>query len=494
MQRTAFSLTALVVSLGLTHAALAGAPSITSQPPNLGVQQGRTVTFSVAARSAAPATPLTYQWRRNGVAIAGATAASYTTPAVALTDDNALYSVVVASAGVSVTSAGGRLTVVPLFKSASTGHSLSTAVGEDGSVWSWGSPVPSQRANATTFGIGDISRVKASSSTPLKSIASALGSLESITALTTSGALLAWGNGRVGDGLDTTRLYPTAVKYSNGSALTGISSFALGRLFGVAVRKSDGSVWAWGNNTLCVLGIDVNLCPGLITQHALFAQPVFESSNLPLTGVTQVAAAGNFHSLALKSDGTVWSWGYEQYGHLGNGTALNKNSLAKPVLTSTGARLTGVKAVVAGNAHSIAIKADGTVYAWGYNNLGQLGIGTSGTSAQSRTAVQVKASASTFLTGVVAAAAGESHTLFLKSDGSLWGVGANWGHQIGHGSTANQLYPIRVLDASGVAIKGVKSLAAYNDHSLIVRSNGRAYAFGSLVPGSVPEPRFVSSP
>src|SRR6185436_7579276 len=85
-----------------------------------------------------------------------------------------------------------------------------------------------------------------------------------------------------------------------------------------------------------------------------------------LTGVTAIAS-GAYHSLALKSDGTVWAWGYNYYGTLGDGTTTTRST---PVQVSG---LTGVIAVSAGTLHSLALKSDGTVWAWGYNGFGELG-------------------------------------------------------------------------------------------------------------------------
>src|SRR5205823_208038 len=128
-----------------------------------------------------------------------------------------------------------------------------------------------------------------------------------------------------------------------------------------------------------------------------------------LSGVTAIAAGG-LHSLALKSDGTVWAWGYNAYGALGNGTAISSST---PVQVSG---LSGVTALAGGYGHSLALKSDGTVRAWGYNYYGELGNGTAFN--DSLTPVQVSG-----LSGVTAIAGGEFHSLALKSVGtvSAWG-------------------------------------------------------------------------
>src|SRR5947207_720049 len=118
-------------------------------------------------------------------------------------------------------------------------------------------------------------------------------------------------------------------------------------------------VWAWGNNGQGELGIGTTA-----------------NSNTPvqvtgLTGVTAVRGGeGGCHSLAVKNDGTVWAWGQNAHGQLGNVTTTG--SLTPVQVTG----LTGVMAVAAGGQYSLAVKSDSTAWAWGYNGYGQLGNGT----------------------------------------------------------------------------------------------------------------------
>ena len=128
-----------------------------------------------------------------------------------------------------------------------------------------------------------------------------------------------------------------------------------------------------------------------------------------MTGVVALAA-GQYYSLALKSDGTVWAWGFNTYGELGDGTTTNRFS---PVQVSG---LTDVVAVAAGLSHGLALKSDGTVWAWGPNSNGQLG---DGTTTNRSSPVRVSG-----LTGVVAVAGGQYHSLALKYDGTVvaWGL------------------------------------------------------------------------
>lgn len=120
-------------------------------------------------------------------------------------------------------------------------------------------------------------------------------------------------------------------------------------------------------------------------------------------------AGGALHSLFIKNDGSLWAMGWNQYGQLGDGT-FNQTSRPEEIVSN------GVAAIAAGNFHSVFLKNDGSLWAMGGNSLGQLGDGTENQTNRPEEIVP---------NGVVAIAAGEVHTLFLKSDGSLWGMGSD---------------------------------------------------------------------
>ena len=166
------------------------------------------------------------------------------------------------------------------------------------------------------------------------------------------------------------------------------------------------------------------------------------------------AAAGYFHSLAVRSDGTVWTWGDNQYGQLGDGTRTNRGSPVRVM------GLTGVTQVAAGYGHSLALRSDGTVWAWGSNTVGQLGSGV--ISDYQLTPVQV-----TGLTGVTKISAGAIFSLALCSDGTVWAWGANQAGQLGNGTTANSSVPVKVAGLSQVT-----GISAGEDASVATRTNG----------------------
>jgi len=165
-----------------------------------------------------------------------------------------------------------------------------------------------------------------------------------------------------------------------------------------------------------------------------------------LTGVTQVSA-GSLHSLALRSDGTVWAWGNNFYGQLGNGTATSSAYLT-PVQVPG---LTGIIQVSAGGLHSLALSSDGTVWEWGTDGI-----------TDYYTPVQVPG-----LTGIIKISAGGLFSLALRSDGTVWAWGSNQDGQLGDGSTAASEVPVQVTGLSQVT-----SISAGYDASLATSTTG----------------------
>ncbi len=211
--------------------------------------------------------------------------------------------------------------------------------------------------------------------------------------------------------------------------------------------KSDGTIWAWGYNGVGQLGDG---------SYADKTTPVQVSG---LSGITAISN-GSEHSIAIKSDGTVWTWGGNENGQLGEGTyANNKNS---PVQVSG---LNGAIAIAGGYKHTVALKSDGTVWAWGYNGVGQLGDG----SYDSRnTPVQVSE-----LKDVTAIAAGDYHTIALKSDGTIWAWGWNGYGQLGDGTYVTRSIPIEVS-----AFIDVVAIAAGDGHTIALKSDGTVWTWG----------------
>jgi hypothetical protein len=184
-------------------------------------------------------------------------------------------------------------------------------------------------------------------------------------------------------------------------------------------------------------------------------------------------AAGSAHSLALEADGTVWAWGRNDSGQLGSGQRGDRH---RPVRVDT---LDGVTAIAAGASHSLALKADGTVWAWGWNAHGQLGDGT--VAASHPSPVRVSG-----LEHVVAIAAGGyldalfatiGHSLALRRDGTVWAWGWNKLGQLGDGGGDDRRVPVPVA-----GLRGVTAIAAGGSHSLALAAPTIWLADGSAAP------------
>ncbi|MCX5560446.1 hypothetical protein [Streptomyces sp. NBC_00038] len=285
------------------------------------------------------------------------------------------------------------------------------------------------------------------------------------------GNAMAWGSnggGQLGTGTNLT--YGTTPGAVCGSApcpkpLGDVVAVEGGQSFSVALR-SDGTVWAWGENTSGQLG------DGTFTSRSA---PVRVAS---LADVTAIAAGSN-HTLALRSDGTVWSWGYNPDGELGNGTTTSSGVPVQVCAENTGAGctgfLTGVTAIAAGHTHSLALDAGGGVRAWGGNVHGQLGDGTT-----QRRLVPVP----TVLTsGVRSLGAGLFWSLAAMTDGTVRAWGDNFYGYLGDGTTTERTTPVRVCAVGTTAgcttyLTGVASVAGGEDHSLAVLSDGGVRAWG----------------
>jgi alpha-tubulin suppressor-like RCC1 family protein len=231
----------------------------------------------------------------------------------------------------------------------------------------------------------------------------------------------------------------------NPSDAAVVPAVALGENF-TLILGSNGLVYGAGYNGTRQMGNGSTLNA---TAHAPVAG---------LTNIRRIAAGGN-HALALRSDGTVVAWGYNAAGQLGGAGATNSSGYPTQV-----AVLTNVAEIAAGQNHSLALKSDNTLWAWGLNSEGQLGTGNTVSTA---TPVQV-------LTGVQSVAAGARHTLAIKTNGTLWSWGANEAGQLGSGNTTPRSTPTQV----GV-ITNWLAIAAGSAHALALRADGTVYAWGA---------------
>ncbi|MCL2258584.1 MAG: hypothetical protein FWC18_02010 [Cystobacterineae bacterium] len=358
----------------------------------------------------------------------------------------------------------------------STSSSHTVALKRDGTVWVWGDNFEGHLGDGTRKHRSLPVQVRAPSGKAYLTdiIAVAAGGIHTAV-LKSDGTVWVWGNGkaRAADGTaadSTNSKRPMRVGAPPGEDhLSKVTAIAAATLHTVAL-KSDGTVWTWGY----LFGLK----PTVKTDYPW---QVLLPSGAALTDVMAVAAGGT-HTAALRSNDTVWTWGSNEHGQLGDGTTEYRNHLVQVVAPSGSGHLSGVVALAVGESHTVALKSDGTVWAWGDNEHGQLG---DGTKQQRSRPVQVLLPSGAALTGVIAIAAGSAHTLALKSDGTVWAWGDNEHGQLGDGTTKHKSCPEQVSLPSGVALTNVIAVAAGYEHTVALKSDGTVWAWGTNKKGQL---------
>jgi alpha-tubulin suppressor-like RCC1 family protein len=270
---------------------------------------------------------------------------------------------------------------------------------------------------------------------------------EHTVAIKTDGSLWAWGdnyNGQLGDGTTIDKLVPTRV----GIDTDWISVYAgMGTSFAI---KADGSLWGWGEN-----GSDNQLGIGDWTISYINHPTRIGTDNDWIN-----VSSGESHHMAIKADGSLWAWGVEHNGEFGNG----KKSWNFGVPTQIGTDTDWVK-VSAGGGHTLAIKADGSLWAWGENTFGQVGDGTTiGKFVPTRIGTD---------TDWVIIGSGRYHSMAMKTDGSLWGWGHDGSGELGDGDFHEKHIPTRIgIDTDWV------SMNAGGDNSFAIKADGSLWGWG----------------
>jgi alpha-tubulin suppressor-like RCC1 family protein len=294
-------------------------------------------------------------------------------------------------------------------------------------VWAWGDNAYGE--------LGDNTTTSRSAFAPISTLTSVTaigaGSLFSV-ALKSDGTVWAWGansDGQLGDGTTIQRIVPTQVP-----GLTGVAAIAVGDRHTLA-RKSDGTLWAWGYNGYGQLGDGTNSG---------------RTSPVQVSGITASAGpwAGNTHSVAATADGSLYAWGSNAAGQLGIGDTSVLMRLTPTLVTS----LTNVTAADGGS-FSIARATDGTVWTWGANQYGQVGDGT--------TANRFAPYHIPTPSGIVAVAAGLNHAAVVAADGSVWAWGSNANGQIGDGTLNDRGSPTQIAEAGFIWKTSTPRLSPY---------------------------------
>jgi len=305
------------------------------------------------------------------------------------------------------------------------GNSYTAAIKTDGTLWTWGRGVFGQ------LGTNDIT----DRSTPVTTFAGGTNWKQvscdggHMSAIKTDGTLWTWGagaNGRLGNNATTDRSTPVTT-FAGGTNWKQVSCGGAD----TAAIKTDGTLWTWGNGAAGTLG--TNDTANRNTPVTTFAGG---------TNWKQVSSGGNI--AAIKTDGTLWTWGAGANGRLGNNATTDRST---PVTTFAGG--TNWKQVSSGTAHMSAIKTDGTLWTWGRGLEGQLGTNDK---TQRNTPITTFAGG----TNWKQVGSGNFHTAAIKTDGTLWTWGAGANGRLGTNDTTDRSTPVTTF-AGGTNWKQVSS-------------------------------------
>ncbi|MCC6473301.1 MAG: Ig-like domain repeat protein, partial [Burkholderiales bacterium] len=347
---------------------------------------------------------------------------------------------------------------------AGSSESAVLALRSDGTILAWGENGSGQLGDGTNTARSSAVIVKGltianANSLPAGTVPLAVGLNHSVAV--SGGNVWTWGNNNYGQlGVAGTSEWwnPT-----QGPNLSGVKAVAAGNSFTLALM-TNGDVWAWGYNGNGALGDGTN------TGRAVPAK-------IGINNVVAIAA-GQDSAYALKSDGTVWAWGYNANGQLGLGLGDTASRNAPVQVTELGNTVT---AISGGGRHALALKSDQTVWAWGYNASGQLG---NASTSQSTTPVPVKDTAGTgTLTGATGIAAGYDFSLALISDGTVMGWGRNDIGSVGDNTaTSPRTTPQQTLSAPATPLTGVGAVAAsaYSGYALMNDGTLRSWGYNDL--------------
>ena len=263
--------------------------------------------------------------------------------------------------------------------------------------------------------------------------------------------LWTWGfnnNGQLGDNTTTTRLTPITTSVGG----TNWKQVACGYLHTAAI-KTDGTLWTWGRNGTGQLGINLS---GTATNRTTPVTTFAGGNNW------KQVACGDSHTAAIKTDGTLWTWGSNDFGQLGINNVIGRST---PVTTFAGG--TNWKQVAAGGFHTSAIKTDGTLWTWGSNNSGRLG---DNTTTQRNTPVTTFAGG----TNWKQVAAGSFHTSAIKTDGTLWTWGLNYGQLGNNSATIDRSIPVTTF----LGGSNWKQVACGDYHTAAIKTDGTLWTWG----------------
>lgn len=345
----------------------------------------------------------------------------------------------------------------------------------DGTVWGWGSNNFGQLGDGTkearskpvkVIGLTDVIQIVSGSNTTI--------------ALRNDGTVWAWGwnvYGELGNGTASTKeVQYTPIQISGLTEIVAIGQNDTFTHAGFYAIKQDGTLWSWGCQAKNIWG-DSGNCPFTASPH--LASQISEFSDVInfQSGGGTIAGESINSNYVLESDGTVWSWGSNFSGQLGDGT--NSDTILPHGITGLDrdipepvAGLSGVEQIAvvvqAGGVNVFALKKDGTVWGWGNNVFGQLGTGMTTTTVDKPTQVSE-------LTGIIKISVDTFNTLALRNDGTVWAWGSyNLYGAIGVGTGTSTVTPVQLVDLHDIVDIQTNGLASY-----ALKGDGTIWGWGS---------------
>ena len=300
------------------------------------------------------------------------------------------------------------------WKQVSCGGTHTAAIKTDGTLWTWGLGTSGQLGDNTVT--SKSSPVQTSTfGTNWKQVS---GGATHTVAIKTDGTLWCWGqnsNGQLGDNTIVLKSSPIQTIAFGNNWKTAIGGLG-GNIISI---KTDGTLWCWGAGTFGQLGDNTATTKSSPVQTVAFG-----------TNWKQIAG-GQYHIAAIKTDGTLWMWGSNGNGQLGDNTTTDRSSPVQTVAFGTNWRQASC-----GSTHTAAIKTDGTLWIWGFNVLSQLG---DNTNVKKSSPVQTVA----FGTNWKQVSGGQNHTSAIKTDGTLWTWGNNGNGQLGDNTATTRSSPVQ---------------------------------------------------
>lgn len=334
---------------------------------------------------------------------------------------------------------------------------------EDSTLWTWGGD---HLGNNISFSMNPNAVWQNSFGGILQKVVSTSTYYTHGIAALENGEVYTWGlngQGQLGDSSFTSSTYPVQMRGENGFGfLDSIIEVSVGYYHSLML-KSDGTIWSCGYNTYGQLGVN---------STQTWNYPVQVKGNMGigfLNNVIQIDA-GSLSSVALKNDGTVWVWGNGSNGTMANGG----NNEYFPIQVSG---LPFIVKVSLKGGHILALDNNGMIWSWGQNNYGQVG---NNTFTNIYSPVQVLDESGAFpLDSIIDTGTGMMHSFAIHNDGTAYAWGANNNGQIGDGTTIDRYLPVKIKDPSGIGyITDIIELEGGHLNSIGRKSDGSVYCWG----------------